>query len=76
MNSPCGMCGERESNQELCRTDNLGDRWSVCSECAQLMLTNANLAGIWQRTDHQGSSASLLLLRLPVSPSTQRISPC
>ena len=61
MNSLCGMCGERESNQELCRTDNpAGDRWSVWSECAQLMLTKANLAGIWQRTDNQGSSPSLL----------------
>ena len=51
MNSICVMCGERKSDQELCRTENPDERWHVCPECARAMLHSADLAGMWQRTD-------------------------
>jgi hypothetical protein len=51
METLCGMCGERRSNQELCRTDNQRERWSVCPECAQIMLCDPDLASMWQKAD-------------------------
>jgi len=50
MKDLCGMCGEQESKQELCRSDNHYDRWQVCLRCAQIMLEDPILAGIWQRS--------------------------
>jgi hypothetical protein len=49
----CRMCGKRESEHELCRTENHDERWLVCSDCAQIMLGDPNLAGMWQRTGQE-----------------------
>jgi len=49
MKDLCAMCGERKSEEELCRTENRNDRWRVCLECASIMLEDPNLAGKWQR---------------------------
>ena len=49
MKEECGMCGERQAEQELCRTENHNERWSVCRECARLMLDDPHLSRMWQK---------------------------
>ena len=59
MKDLCGMCGERKSEQELCRSDNHNDRWRVCLECACTMLENPDLSGMWQPTGHAAALGHL-----------------
>ena len=63
MESLCGMCGERQSNQGVCRTDDRNDRWSVCDECAQLMLNSPDLTAMWMRTE-KGETATFGFVNL------------
>ena len=53
MKDVCGMCGEREAEQELCRTENHNDCWAVCWDCAQSMLNDPTIAWMWQTADQQ-----------------------
>jgi hypothetical protein len=81
MKNLCGMCGERQSDEELCRTDNQNERWLVCPECAQIMLNDPNLAPMWQKTDQTraaaaGSSFVMGVSLAPVSLSRPSKSPC
>ena len=49
MKGLCGMCGEREFQQVLCRTDNPDEQWLVCLECALSLLGDPDLAPMWRR---------------------------
>ena len=60
MKDICGMCGEREAEQELCRTENHNDRWAVCCGAQSMlndpteMLSSRELATILTILDVMG----------------------
>ena len=71
MNDLCEMCGESESGQVLCRTDNPKECWFLCDECVRNLLDDPDLAPMWCHVA-DGQPAAIVIRVGKERPTTSR----